>query len=105
MHFDKHKLQAEIERMKRSGEMAAELKRYRDRFLVTHKMGGPALDVITAKDMQREAMRLKLADIADQARLMQSKVRPVPRLAVDRVGETALEAAARLIRESDARRK
>jgi len=47
---------------------------------------------------------LKLADIADQARLMEMKERSMLKVVVDRANETLLDAAARLTRELDARR-
>jgi len=105
VRFDKHKLQAEIERMRSSGEMAATLKRYRDRFVQSHSFDAAAVEAITAKDLERAANRLKLADIADQSRLMGMEARGggvVPQ--IDREEETFAEAAARLLNESGVRR-
>jgi hypothetical protein len=62
VRFDKHKLQAEIERMRASGEMAAALKRLRDRFVQSHSFDASDDDAVTAKDLERVAGELRLRE-------------------------------------------
>lgn len=107
MRFDNRKLQADIEALRASGQLAAAVKLLRDRFLRTHKMDGPTVEIITAKDLQREQAKLRIADIKDQARLLAMAKRAWVRKGkpIDRENETDAQAAKRLLREWDKRDK
>lgn len=105
--FDKAKLLASIEEMRASGALPAAMKVFTDRFVNSHKMDAPTVEAITAKDLEREAAKLTIEDIKDQARLMASAKRAWVRKGkpINREAETTTQAAKRLLREWDKRDK